>query len=184
MLYDLNSKVVFRSRDVIFDETCFSFHNSVLPNDSTLPVLPLKFHVNIFYPNALLSSPFLAVNHDNVFNSVPASPVSPTHPVQNGNSASSSSIPISSYSPSAKDFVPRRSTRISHPPMHFQDYVYYGVSSPFASNNFSSPFCISNSFVAYILTDSEPTTYKQAVTDPRCVVAMTKQVDDMSANGT
>ncbi|GAA0154739.1 transmembrane signal receptor [Lithospermum erythrorhizon] len=132
---------------------------------------------------ALLNqSSISAVNHDNLFDSVPASLVSPTHHVQNGNSASS--IPISSLSPSAEVFVPRRSTRISHPPVHFQDYVCHGVSSPFASNNFSSLFCISSSFVAYVLTGSEPTTYKQVVTDPRWVIAMTKEVDAMSPNRT
>ncbi|GAA0153839.1 hypothetical protein LIER_37747 [Lithospermum erythrorhizon] len=117
---------------------------------------------------------FLAVNHDNVFNSVSASPVSPSHPVQNGNLATSSFVSISSLSPSVEVFVPRRSTRISHHPVHFQDYVCYGLSSPFASNNFSSPFCIYSSFVAYVLTNREATTYRQAVTDPRWSVAITK----------
>ncbi|GAA0150106.1 hypothetical protein LIER_09117 [Lithospermum erythrorhizon] len=126
----------------------------------------------------------LAVSHDNVFNYVPASSMSSTQPVQNGNSASSSSLLVSSLSPYAEVFVPNRSTRISCPPVYFQDYVCYGMSSPFASNHFSSPFCISSSFVASVLIYSEPTTYKQAITDPRWVVAMTKELDALSTNFT
>ncbi|GAA0161679.1 hypothetical protein LIER_39279 [Lithospermum erythrorhizon] len=69
-------------------------------------------------------------------------------------------------SPSAPAFVPRKSFRVSHPPVHLQDYVSYGVSSPFASNTFPSPFCNTNSFVASVLNISEPTSYKQATSDP------------------
>ncbi|GAA0146872.1 hypothetical protein LIER_06720 [Lithospermum erythrorhizon] len=49
---DLITKSIITFRDVVFHGCCYPFHNTLLPSQSILPVIPDDFPISIFYPIA------------------------------------------------------------------------------------------------------------------------------------
>ncbi|GAA0169229.1 hypothetical protein LIER_23758 [Lithospermum erythrorhizon] len=49
-LYDLQNKIIFTSKDVVFHELCYPFHYIDQPATSPVLVITTDFPTNIYYP--------------------------------------------------------------------------------------------------------------------------------------
>ncbi|KAL0409332.1 UNVERIFIED_CONTAM: Retrovirus-related Pol polyprotein from transposon RE2 [Sesamum radiatum] len=155
-VYDLDSHMMFHSRDVTFRETVFPFA-SIPPLTDNIP-LPVPF-IDTDEPS--LASPTLLI-HDT------SSPQQRT------------SIPT----PTVCVPPPRRSKRAVTKPIWHKDYVCQCTSyaSPHClPSSYSSAHV---SFMANLSTLQEPSTYLQAVKDEKWVEAMGQELVALDANDT
>ena len=176
-IYDLDSKQIFTSRDVVFHANIFSFanHTAKLP-PSKQPVLPL---------------PAL---------DLPSSPTfDPTLPVALSHAPS----PTETNDNPSSLFAPRRSLRHRQTLAHLHDYhcptlptsslnpssnslhfltqgTCFPLSNFLSYNHFSSTH---RSFVASISTQQEPTSFAQAMQDPHWHEAMDAELATLESNG-
>jgi transposase InsO family protein len=184
ILFDLHSKVLFLSRDVIFFEHIFPYQcSSSASTSSTISSTAFSNLDDIFTYN---TTPI-------PFNTTP----SPSHTPQ---PASSTSLPPNHDLPSTSNFtlpsdntspitppppsIPlRKSTRITHPPGYLQDYhcslitptihASHSTSSPSSSSTCKYPLSVflssqhlSSTHSHYIMnlsTISEPSSYEEAL---------------------
>ena len=176
-LYDIETKKIFVSRHVIFHEQYFPFPfhlthvspspNFYFPTVTTHPIVydePLPAPCTA-PPNAAPSSH--STPHPSIpFTSLP--PSSPAPPPSTDQHDHRSSVPLTSL-------PPRTPGRLSKPSAYLSDYVYIVSSFPL-------PF--SASFLSTSNTFFEPSTYKQAITDPQWVHAMTQELHALKQNQT
>lgn len=83
--------------------------------------------------------------------------------------------------------VPRRSTRIPRPPIWSQDYVCSSSSSPYPISTYlayDKVYVPYKSFLSNLSTHREPTSYHEAVVDPRWLSAMELELQALSSNNT
>jgi hypothetical protein len=211
-LYDLHSKSLFVSRDVIFHENIFPFaiqhpniHLSSPISSSFHPVLPLPTtdHPS-FFPSSHLNSDVISHNTDSVvhnsagFHSVEitfAAP--PSHHL--AYSFDDVAVTYSNLNPAPNS--PRKSSRIKHKPGYLHDYHCHLVASsstPSSSSSSSSgiPYAIS-SFLSYDKLSSnqkhfslsvssiiEPKFYHQAIKHEKWREAMHNEIKALELNNT
>jgi hypothetical protein len=197
-LYNLQTKSVFVSRNVIFHENIFPFASpSLLPSLAHDPVsasFPIPFDDPSFVVSPNLSSDLHVFPHTSPIVYDSASPIADSIPI------------ISDFPPIDSTANFRKSTRIRHPPTYLQQYHYHMASTlpPSASKDSDStsavssglPFPLSSSisydhispsykhFCLSISSTVEPQFYHQAVKHPHWRDAMSKEIAALEENNT
>jgi hypothetical protein len=198
-LLDLSTNQCFVSRDVVFHESIFPFHNStslINPHSSLDSVSDSSCHPFSFAspPNIPSSStlpcdstPTPQEPHNTPSASSPL-PVSPT----SDSSVSSSDSPVTPHLPI------RQSSRIVKPPSYLQDYhcslasslpssdiasanTIYPIQNTLSYSKLSAPH---KAFTLAISTPIEPQFYHKAVKSSHWVDAMSKELEALEANHT
>jgi len=160
-LYDLETRKVIVSRDVVFYENCFPYmqqghkwHNSPLP---------LAIHAEEDCPSQFYPQQQPQVSHSSM-------PSPPTADMQHSSTTSAVSLPI------------RRSTRNHKTPSHLQDYVCSHTQSTWCNL-----VALSSKHMACISAMEEfpePVSYEQAVKHPGWIAAMDKEISTLQTNNT
>jgi hypothetical protein len=165
ILYDLNSHEIFVSRNVIFYEFDFPFH---LSNSVETDSASSASHLH----HTSLADPDLDPNSLSI--PVMLEPDLTLSPIISPNSNDSTPITSPESSPIPNPVPLRRSSRISNPPRHLEDFhcnTVIGTHSTISSNNvypLSSVLSYNNcapdyhAFCCSILAIVEPKTYTQA----------------------
>jgi len=167
-VYNLVTKRVQYSRDVVFHENYFPFHHvqgsdTVLPNSMFLPS-----DYNLDYLPDHVSQPPIPSNQGGSspqhLSSSHSSPVTQQH----------IPAPVPSHSPQHCPAPPRRSTRTSKLPSYLQDFVYSSKNKP--SSATTTHWCNLEHFTALSSSHQqhinqldqfhEPSTYKEAAQNP------------------
>ncbi|GJR01277.1 retrovirus-related pol polyprotein from transposon TNT 1-94 [Tanacetum coccineum] len=184
-LYDLQTREVFCSRDVIFKEDIFPFKQSVLESSFPLPTSS--------------SQPWTVYEKDE--EQVPASQFVPTNQAETQEEPAYQAEPIiqpkvlPQQEPAANN--PRRSSRSSNKPSWLKDFVTPKASMTcsvpntkqhvyplFPSQDFESYPKDYVASLAHVLNATEPTTYKQVALDAKWVAAMNKELQALEDNET
>lgn len=197
-VYDLETKKIFTSRDVVFHEHVFPFSNSPPENQTDCPVLPMVFDGHT--PSLTINPPTTPTHH----NSPPScNPNTTTHDTSENNSPPSTSITLETDHAlvlSQNEAPLRRSSRPIKVPTHLQDYhvnhatlltpgvisssassTKYPLSQYISYSNFSSAY---QHFVQNISHLVEPDTYEQAIKDPKWIQAMQTELKALQENNT
>ncbi|GKB07657.1 retrovirus-related pol polyprotein from transposon TNT 1-94 [Tanacetum coccineum] len=193
-LYDLQTREVFCSRDVIFKEDRFPFKESVSESSSPLPTSS--------------SQPWTVYEEDE--EQVPASQFVPTNQAETQEEPAYQAEPIiqpkvlPQQEPAANNprrssslLNPRRSSRSSNKPSWLKDFVTPKASMTcsvpntkqhvyplFPSQDFESYPKDYVASLAHVLNATEPTTYKQVALDAKWVATMNKELQDLEDNET
>jgi hypothetical protein len=195
VLYDLSSHQLFISRNVIFYEHYFPFHQS--SNATT----PTSFNPSFNDNSAFLFDSY--ADENNLAASIPPSNLSSPSgsPTRNTSIVSSPGSPLSPPSTSSSLPLPqpvRHSTRIINRPSYLQDYhcnytsctnpssgintaITYPLSSVLSYNNCSSSY---KNFCLSVITNPEPKTFIQASKHECWQNAMKAELDALSLNKT
>ena len=188
-LYDLDTHVVFVSRDVVFHESVFPFvpsSNSSI-NLNSLP-LPCASPVPPLHDEALLFPP-----HNSTF-----SPHSITQVHHNIDNDLLDDVPEAPLDPIADPIPIRKSTRSIKRPSYLQEFHCNNVTSvqPLPSSQSGTPHPLSSHVSYHHLSPSyktfccaisslvEPQFYYQAVSDPQWQAAMAAEIAALKANNT
>ena len=159
-LLDIDTQIIFLSRDVIFYESIFPFHintslshvstddtfvfpkatldqfsspasiPSVSNDVSTFPSIPID--IPISYPPVVLESPLVSSSTE----SFPSTDPPSIEPSSDNLIDPSVSIPDSHTSPIPSTLVPRHSTRPYKPPSYLKDYKCQSVVKPSARQSY------------------------------------------------
>jgi hypothetical protein len=210
-LLDLSTNQRFVSRDVVFHESIFPFHNS------TSLINP---HSSLDSVSASSCHPFSSVSPPNIpscstlpcdSTSTPREPHSlpspephispsalPVTPTSDSSVSSSDSSVSASNSPVTLHLPIRQSSRIVKPPSYLHDY-HYSLASSLPSSDLASANTIypiqhtlsysklsapHKAFTLAISTPIEPQFYHEAVKSPHWVDAMSKELEALEANHT
>ena len=199
-LLDLSTNQCFVSRDVVFHESIFPFHNStslINPHSSLDSVSDSSCH-----PLSFASPPNIPSSSTLPCDSLPTSPESHNQPSESSplpvtptsDSSMSSSDSSSSNSP---PYIPiRQSSRIVKPPSYLQDYHCSLASSlpllDIAPANTSYPIqntlsysklsATHKAFTLAVSTPIEPQFYHEDVKFSHWVDAMSKELEALEAN--
>ena len=205
-LYDLHTKHIFISRNVVFPEHIFPFH-SILPTDIVpdpfpdlvLPIPSSNFsqsHQYFVSPSTNPPTPSPPTTGQSpTFSSPPTTGHSPISSLQL-DSQSLSRTPIHT-TPVSPTFL-RRSTRFTKPPSYLRDFHCHlltssqindqsSLSTPYPLSNHLSYNSLSPSYKHLILnipTQHEPQFYHQIVPFAHWRRAMKEELDAMEANHT
>uniref|UniRef100_A0A2N9FI02 Integrase catalytic domain-containing protein n=1 Tax=Fagus sylvatica TaxID=28930 RepID=A0A2N9FI02_FAGSY len=210
-LLDLSTNQCFVSRDVVFHESIFPFHNS------TSLINP---HSSLDSVSASSCHPFSSVSPPNIpscstlpcdSTSTPREPHSlpspephispsalPVTPTSDSSVSSSDSSVSASDSPVTLHLPIRQSSRIVKPPSYLQDYhcslasslpssdlasanTIYPIQHTLSYSKLSAPH---KAFTLAISTPIEPQFYHEAVKSPHWVDAMSKELEALEANHT
>lgn len=201
-VFDIETRRIFVSRDVHFYEDIFPFASVTDSEQQTLPTFLDSGGVSDATPLGLNGLGQASPSSPSV--SSPASPAPLScSPAETSPSSSTSTLPITSGS-SAQAPAPRQSSRSHVPPRYLDDYVCNTALDPPSSSACSpaqSPISgtvhsIHNhlsyttasarhlSFLAALDSDTEPTSYKQALSHPLWREAMTEEIRALELNGT
>jgi hypothetical protein len=174
VLFDLKSRELFLSRDVVFFETIFPYHASTSTNDKSQPhlnhnsydtyddsFLDQQATINPSptpISDSIISIPTISHNNASISNNLP--PTSLTTPHQDSSTPTQNhilpetSITTSSHSSSSQSQSSppplRKSTRITQPPKHLLDFHCYQLST--ATHDSSSSAFQSSSTCKYPLS--------------------------------
>lgn len=182
-LLDLQTQKFLVSRDVVFKEHCFPFHENQEVTNSA-DTIPLPF----FNPSSFdrTTDP----DHDNVRISIQDS----TNDFSRGNSETDSSgtDPDGDTSLSITPQNLRKSSRVSQPPAHLRDFICTTVSAspdstryPLASYvNYSGCSDAFQHRAMQVISDIEPSSYSQASKSPEWVSAMQTELKALEENHT
>nr|ABI34293.1 Integrase core domain containing protein [Solanum demissum] len=192
-LYNLSTKSIFISRDVVFYEDNFPFAQHPSIDDSSMfgspsqllppcitpigaQVLPLPLTDLHIEPEAFVEDASLSQeNHK---------------PVPSTSSTDTDvSIDDNVSLPTSPTTQTRKSTRHFKPPTWMQDYVCkptahtctYSLSVVLGYSSLSPKY---QAYIAKMFTDSEPTSFKEAVKDPRWIEAMQSEIKALEENST
>ena len=175
-VYNLVTKKIHFSRDLVFYEQHFPFHY-YQSSDVVLPNFLFSPSSTPDYPPLSTRPPLSAVT--------PQPEISP-FPTQQSLSPSTSSSSLSSPSP----LPPRRIARISKPP-YLKDYVCPSKVQPSTSNShwcnlvqFSALSFVHQQSIHHLDFLHEPHTYKEAALHPHWVQAMQAEIDALILNKT
>ena len=167
-LYNIASKKFLVSRDVIFHEHHFPFHLSPTPNPTQfyLPSTKLTLYFVMFQP---LLPPLLISLFYLLLLLFPHAPDSSSPSLPSLLSDNSQSSAICPTTLPTTTLFPHKSIRLSKPSFYLFDYVC-SVSS-------TTP-------ISSALSLFEPTTYKQAVSNPKWVATMHHELNALAQNHT
>lgn len=156
-VYDLETKSMVISRNVVFHETIFPFHH--LQQDQCADPFP-EVVLPVLLPNSLPEAPPATIPQNEP---TPASQLSADAVPEQGTSS------VASQQPSAlSNSSLRRSTRVTRAPARLQDYQCNQLTSTCAYplHNYDTCSRLGSSYRAYISqisADPEPVFYHQAV---------------------
>lgn len=172
-LYNLDTKQFFISRDVVFME---AFQETISAEQmSTTP--------NIFAYDDLVS--VHPPNIDILMNSYPI--ITAVSPITSSSAPELNSAVVSSIEPT---FVSvRKSVRSTKLPTWHNDYVttagsfhfMYSIASSIDYSNLSPAY---QSFFSKFSIETEPTTYREALKDPKCIEAIQCEIKALEDNNT
>ena len=158
-IYDLETHKIYVSRDVIFHESIFPFHDlSSRSSNNHITITPLDDDGTFDYPT-------------------------PTSSSQASSSIDPLSPPITTtfllMTPATT--IPTRPQRIRHLPSHLKDYICnhissstnYQIATYFSMSNLSHPH---RAFLANILDNQEPRSYSQAMKSVERRTAMADEI--------
>uniref|UniRef100_A0A803P5L5 Integrase catalytic domain-containing protein n=1 Tax=Cannabis sativa TaxID=3483 RepID=A0A803P5L5_CANSA len=205
-LYDLNTKQIFISRNVVFHEHVFPFHKLnnaaknidpflpfIFPNDhvTNTPIADYPIVDNSFVrPNSVLQDHTLAADVAEQIaapaadiaapNSSPATGVEEQHDPQSTTAGHSTAA------------MPRRSSRVPRPPSYLQDFECYNLleektSTSFPISRYMSYSKLSKAYKSFILAvtaEFEPQSYKQAIQFKKWLQAMDNELLALITNKT
>lgn len=185
-MYDIVSKRILISRDVIFHEEIYPFHKFV----ETDQLIDL-------FPDLVLTTPSLVQHQDPCINQHEREPIpndshqrehlSPN--LKTPELSPASSIPENQPSPPPSNAVLRRSQRVIKPPAYLKDFHcnVMAQKSPYHIGNFVSYAALSPSHREFVLSVSahcEPQFFHQAVKLPQWREAMKLELEAMECNNT
>ena len=183
-LYNLDSKTVFLSRDVVFHESIFPFH---------CKDFYLQSHSSISTGSLFPSPPPLVLDFPDI-DHVPTSSLPLDLPTLDSSLANTvAPLPAPSTSSNHPTIQPsRHSTRPHKAPAYLKDFHYQTVStthsvptfpikSVISYDNFSSPH---RAFTLALSVTSEPKSYLEASRDPRWQATMNVEITTLEANQT
>ena len=208
-LLNLQTRSCFISRDVLFHESVFLFkslpasiplsqpdplYHDCFPDAPPLPITDSIHHSTlILYPSVHIDSTILEEH----FIDLPEDlsifvPNDITDPIANITSSSLSIEPIHAphslpASPVPTTLIPRKSTRVSKPPVYLQAYKCNAVPTKYSIANYISSHKLFPSYSYFcnsISTIQEPQFYHQAVGDPNWDAAMAAEIQALELNST
>ncbi|KAL4027854.1 hypothetical protein IC575_011044 [Cucumis melo] len=212
-LYDIEHKKVFISRDVIFHETTFPFHNIPKNQISIDPLpgfsLPKPFHeCNLHSHTTLIPPPTLQTNttptrdEDPSNSNIESNDSENQQPMNDENMARNSDINETTISqqdrqPNANEETTiRKSTRITKPPSYLQAYHCSLLTTQSPTTQKSTKYPI-NQYLSYqalsptykysilqVSTKKEPSFYHEAVISQEWREAMKAELEAMETNQT
>ncbi|GMI67901.1 hypothetical protein HRI_000459300 [Hibiscus trionum] len=184
ILFSLESKDFFVSRDAVFHENVFPF---------TFPVKPSRL-----FPTSHSDVSFLDIDHVSSLD-IPHSSAPSTNPyvlqdeqvidVANINNVVPNECVEQQVINVPQEEVIRRSSRVQRQPTWLNDFVCTkaGTRSKNSITNFVSYVHLplsTRAFAASISSTSEPRTYKEAVHDDNWIKAMQQEIAALESNGT
>ncbi|XP_047249856.1 uncharacterized protein LOC107876822 isoform X1 [Capsicum annuum] len=181
ILFDLIDKVFFVHRDVSFREYIFPFKLNSMSSTQNLftTSAPLDIYDNESELHFTLSA-LPSTSESELINNIPSVEVDP---IEEEQSAENTIIPIQ---PAVVLTISRRSTRTTHPPRWMKDFVsIYNV--PYTLSNYLDYDALHpnyQSFLASSSTNTEPTSYAEAIQDPRWIAAMQTEIEALETNQT
>jgi hypothetical protein len=199
VLYDLNSKTIFVSRNV-------TFHEQILPYQNSNSTFHWEYHTNSDTSQADFSAEHVTCFDDEPHSHLDDSTIhtSPPHTEPNPNSESNTNSD-SNLDPNSESFlthdsttpsVTRKSIRVTHRPSHLSDYVCnlsaatdqpssIGILYPISHYHSCANLYVDHSKFALSLTaDEEPTSYQQASQHDCWVKAMNAELEALKQNKT
>jgi hypothetical protein len=206
VLYDMNDKKIFVSRDVTHHDHILPYHNSTNSIPWTYHTTPIhKSHieptidddpVHIPHPHSPPSD-LDPLPRDNEPASEPDIDPVPASPNESSNNAPTEPI-NESASTQTNEPVPdlRRSTSISHPPSHLADYIcnlststpestssgiLYPLSDYYSHANLSKSL---SRFAMSVVSTVEPRDYKEAIQHQCWIEAMNSELHALQQNKT
>ena len=198
-LYNLETREVFCSRDVIFKETVFPFKKGVQVSSQPTKHWPDSEHVeeeNVFDCPVQNDTPEVVPNTPDMSNNLDDhTSEEPLPEIPSPNPPSSSSQP-SQPQPFQPQVPMRRSTRASTQPAWLKDFVTSKHKASMASSVKQPVYplfkdqdfeCYPEEYVgslAHVLASLEPTSYTQAASKPEWVDAMDKELHALEINDT
>lgn len=167
-LLDLTTNKIFTSRDVVFHEHIFPFHQFKDHSASPLP------NITDFIPAI---EDFQVPAHDHFMDQSTSGSSSLTNTTSSASTYEHTSTPDASPSLQNQQPVPlRRSTRAHHQPRHLQDY-FCGIVQ-------STKLPATHALVTTLTQLQEPKSYEQACKDPGWVAAMNTEIEALMTNNT
>ncbi|GAB2267394.1 hypothetical protein Dimus_038666 [Dionaea muscipula] len=214
LVYDLQTRQISTSRDVVFHENIFPFSPGQHSHSPTLLPLPSPALTDLHSDGQIPLNPTPP-------SPITPSPLSPSPPTPDSHiSRSPHPSPSESFSPPNSSATPppeqsgpripaptsaeppplRHSTRTLRPPSYLQDYVSHHVHSlptPTSSSgavhtrypldryvSYASLAPHHHHFLASISTDQEPRSYAEACCDPNWVAAIDAELQALADNHT
>ena len=181
-LYNLDSKTVFLSRDVVFHESIFPFHCKDFHRQS---------HSSISTGSLFPSPPPLVLDFPDI-DHVPTSSLPLDLPTLDSSLANTvAPLPAPSTSSNHPTIQPsRHSTRPHKAPAYLKDFhcqtvsathtlPIFPIESVISYDNFSSPH---KAFTLALSVTSEPKSYLEASRDPRWQATMNAEIATLEAN--
>lgn len=174
-LYNLQTRTFFISRDVVFHENTFPFHN--LPHNDQMPDL---------FPDLVLPKPLPDITSEPVLIPITTQNSPDTTTVQPPNEEPQPQSVVDNP-PSLVIATPlRRSTRTPNPPSYLSQYQCHNVSQ-YPIQQYLSHAKLTEPYAAFINQISsfyEPQFYHQAVKHPEWQKAMQLELEALELNNT
>ena len=172
-LYDIEAKIMFISRDVVFRETVFPFKLMQCVDTGPCPLL-VTFLDNVDDANNDVNDVNLDSCHDHIEES-------------SNNTDGLQECSHSPHNEPATKVGSRRTTRTSKPPVWIKDYVVPHKSSPHSITNHVCYDNVSSGYQSYLQVFSavvEPQSFHEASQDKKWIDAMKQEIKALKDNNT